>query len=116
MRVHAGRKSVLEVEFAGEEGTGLGPTLEFYALVAAELQRADLNMWVHDSVASLVHPDHLDHLNHLVAPEGLFLTFVIQLLDVKSRSNESFVIVKCRCNFNFTAAIKALMALYLNDT
>ncbi|CAG9785575.1 unnamed protein product [Diatraea saccharalis] len=49
MRVHAGRKSVLEVEFAGEEGTGLGPTLEFYALVAAELQRADLAMWLHDA-------------------------------------------------------------------
>ncbi|XP_060803615.1 E3 ubiquitin-protein ligase HECTD1 [Amyelois transitella] len=49
MRVHAGRKSVLEVEFAGEEGTGLGPTLEFYALVAAELQRADLGMWLSDA-------------------------------------------------------------------
>ncbi|XP_061382939.1 E3 ubiquitin-protein ligase Ufd4 isoform X3 [Danaus plexippus] len=51
MRVHAARKSVLEVEFAGEEGTGLGPTLEFYALVAAELQRADLSMWLSDSPA-----------------------------------------------------------------
>ncbi|XP_045534759.1 E3 ubiquitin-protein ligase HECTD1 isoform X2 [Papilio machaon] len=51
MRVHASRKSVLEVEFAGEEGTGLGPTLEFYALVAAELQRADLHMWLCDDAA-----------------------------------------------------------------
>ena len=34
MRVHASRKSILEVEFREEEGTGLGPTLEFYALVA----------------------------------------------------------------------------------
>lgn len=33
MRMHCNRKSVLEVEFLGEEGTGLGPTLEFYALV-----------------------------------------------------------------------------------
>lgn len=46
MKVHANRKSVLEVEFIGEEGTGLGPTLEFYALVAAELQRSDLGMWL----------------------------------------------------------------------
>ncbi|XP_039751327.1 E3 ubiquitin-protein ligase Ufd4 isoform X4 [Pararge aegeria] len=51
MQVHAGRKSVLEVEFAGEEGTGLGPTLEFYALVAAELQRTDLSMWLCDGPA-----------------------------------------------------------------
>ncbi len=26
-------------------GTGLGPTLEFYALVSQELQRADLDLW-----------------------------------------------------------------------
>lgn len=26
-------------------GTGLGPTLEFYALVSKELQRGDLDMW-----------------------------------------------------------------------
>jgi len=26
-------------------GTGLGPTLEFYALVSKELQRADLDLW-----------------------------------------------------------------------
>lgn len=48
MKVHAERKSILEVEFLGEEGTGLGPTLEFYALVAAELQRRDLGMWLCD--------------------------------------------------------------------
>lgn len=48
MKVHCNRKSVLEVEFMDEEGTGLGPTLEFYALVAAELQRSDLAMWLHD--------------------------------------------------------------------
>ena len=39
IKAHAERKAILEVEFLGEEGTGLGPTLEFFALVAAELQR-----------------------------------------------------------------------------
>uniref|UniRef100_A0A3P8VUH5 E3 ubiquitin-protein ligase n=1 Tax=Cynoglossus semilaevis TaxID=244447 RepID=A0A3P8VUH5_CYNSE len=48
MQIHADRKSVLEVEFQGEEGTGLGPTLEFYALVAAEFQRTTLGMWLCD--------------------------------------------------------------------
>ena len=46
--MHASRKSILEVEFVGEEGTGLGPTLEFFALVAAELQRKDLALWLCD--------------------------------------------------------------------
>ncbi|KAI1295344.1 E3 ubiquitin-protein ligase HECTD1 [Halotydeus destructor] len=48
MKIHSSRKSILEVEFLDEEGTGLGPTLEFYALVAAELQRHDLGLWVSD--------------------------------------------------------------------
>ncbi|XP_056283269.1 E3 ubiquitin-protein ligase HECTD1 isoform X9 [Pseudoliparis swirei] len=48
MQLHADRKSVLEVEFQGEEGTGLGPTLEFYALVAAEFQRTSLGIWLCD--------------------------------------------------------------------
>ena len=48
MRLHADRKSILEVEFIDEEGTGLGPTLEFFALVAGEFQRSDLAMWLSD--------------------------------------------------------------------
>lgn len=46
MRVTSSKKSILEVEFRDEEGTGLGPTLEFYALVAAELQAKRLKMWL----------------------------------------------------------------------
>uniref|UniRef100_A0A158P7N2 E3 ubiquitin-protein ligase n=1 Tax=Angiostrongylus cantonensis TaxID=6313 RepID=A0A158P7N2_ANGCA len=50
MRFHADRKAVLEIEYVGEEGTGLGPTLEFYALVAAELQRKALAIWLCDDM------------------------------------------------------------------
>lgn len=50
--MHASRKSILEVAFVGEEGTGLGPTLEFFALVAAELQRRDLGLWLCDDDAA----------------------------------------------------------------
>ena len=38
----------LQIEFKDEEGTGLGPTLEFYALVAAELQKKSLGIWLCD--------------------------------------------------------------------
>ena len=48
MNCHSHRKSMLEIEFQGEEGTGLGPSLEFYALVAAELQKKELGMWLSD--------------------------------------------------------------------
>ncbi|XP_031485400.1 E3 ubiquitin-protein ligase UPL4 [Nymphaea colorata] len=42
---HARDEAILEVEFAGEVGTGLGPTLEFYILVSREFQKTSINMW-----------------------------------------------------------------------
>ena len=39
---------ITQVEYINEEGTGLGPSLEFYSLVSAELQRHDLGLWVCD--------------------------------------------------------------------
>ncbi|XP_055852199.1 E3 ubiquitin-protein ligase TRIP12 isoform X2 [Episyrphus balteatus] len=38
-------KALLEIQYENEVGTGLGPTLEFYALVSAELQRTELGLW-----------------------------------------------------------------------
>lgn len=38
-------RSLLEIQYEGEVGTGLGPTLEFYSLISKELQRADLQLW-----------------------------------------------------------------------
>ena len=38
----------LQFEFEGEEGTGLGPTLEFYSLVAAALQEKSLGIFLCD--------------------------------------------------------------------
>lgn len=43
--MNASVRSVLEFEFFNEVGTGLGPTLEFYALLAAELQKPSLGLW-----------------------------------------------------------------------
>uniref|UniRef100_A0A6G1SN08 E3 ubiquitin-protein ligase n=1 Tax=Aceria tosichella TaxID=561515 RepID=A0A6G1SN08_9ACAR len=53
-------KSVLEIQYENEVGTGLGPTLEFYALVSREMQSADLEMWRGEAVPasqSLLPPD-----------------------------------------------------------
>ncbi|XP_067621577.1 E3 ubiquitin-protein ligase Ufd4 isoform X2 [Eurosta solidaginis] len=71
MKVHCNRKSVLEVEFVGEEGTGLGPTLEFFALVAAELQRTDLCMWLCDDADQELHVKTSDQSKHLIATNDL---------------------------------------------
>lgn len=41
----ASSKALLEVQYENEVGTGLGPTLEFYALVSKELQKTSLELW-----------------------------------------------------------------------
>ena len=45
LQLYASHRSVLEVEYYGEAGTGLGPTLEFFTLVSQELQAARLGLW-----------------------------------------------------------------------
>ncbi|KAG8035223.1 hypothetical protein G9C98_001713 [Cotesia typhae] len=79
LKIHAHRKSILEVEFVGEEGTGLGPTLEFFALVAAELQRKDLGLWLcddHDQSEGYSCPSDEQTRPagyYVIRPSGLFL-------------------------------------------
>ncbi|OIW08755.1 hypothetical protein TanjilG_03431 [Lupinus angustifolius] len=49
MEMYSSHKAVLEVEYFGEVGTGLGPTLEFYTLLSHDLQKSRLQMWRSDS-------------------------------------------------------------------
>lgn len=80
MEMYCSQKAVLEVEYFGEVGTGLGPTLEFYTLLSHDLQRVGLGMWRSNaSLAKLmeVEVDEQKHQgkgnNDLVeAPLGLF--------------------------------------------
>ncbi|KAM0786305.1 hypothetical protein ACM66B_001783 [Microbotryomycetes sp. NB124-2] len=43
--LYGSSRASLEVEFFSEVGSGLGPTLEFYALVSKEFAKKDLNLW-----------------------------------------------------------------------
>ncbi|GMI73373.1 KAKTUS, UBIQUITIN-PROTEIN LIGASE 3 [Hibiscus trionum] len=45
MEMYCSQKTVLEVEYFGEVGTGLGPTLEFYTLLSHDFQKVGLAMW-----------------------------------------------------------------------
>jgi hypothetical protein len=45
LELYASHRSMLEVEYYGEAGTGLGPTLEFFTLVSQELQGSRLGLW-----------------------------------------------------------------------
>jgi len=73
MKTHAERKAILEVEFIDEEGTGLGPTLEFFALVAAELQRKDLAIWLCDDDL-LSHEEECGVISDAKKPPGYYVS------------------------------------------
>ncbi|XP_072111160.1 E3 ubiquitin-protein ligase TRIP12 isoform X3 [Mobula birostris] len=65
-------RAMLEIQYENEVGTGLGPTLEFYALVSQELQRADLGLWRGDEV-TLSHPKgNQEGTKYIHNPRGLF--------------------------------------------
>lgn len=69
----------LQIEFMEEEGTGLGPTLEFYALVSAELQRTSHAMWITDDS----DPSELDRavdIGHGVKPPGYYIQVCVKNL------------------------------------
>ena len=55
LELYGGSRMILELEFFGEVGTGLGPTLEFYTLLAHELQVWRL-AWVHMQLSSCKIP------------------------------------------------------------
>lgn len=46
--IYGGKKAVIEIEFLGEVGTGLGPTTEFFTLVCQQMQSKQLQLWRDD--------------------------------------------------------------------
>ncbi|GFT83092.1 e3 ubiquitin-protein ligase TRIP12 [Nephila pilipes] len=67
---HGDSKALLEIQYKNEVGTGLGPTLEFYALVSKELQRADLDMW--HAVEVVTEEGKDSPVSYVHSPSGLF--------------------------------------------
>lgn len=68
-------KSLIEIQYENEVGTGLGPTLEFYALVSKEFQRADFDMWRSDNNSNCGFKEEKDAsntVNYVFSNSGLF--------------------------------------------
>ncbi|XP_020611050.1 E3 ubiquitin-protein ligase TRIP12-like isoform X1 [Orbicella faveolata] len=65
-------QSVLEIQYEGEVGTGLGPTLEFYALISQEFQRADLEMWRGERMLPPGRTGFGDDVSYVYSPSGLY--------------------------------------------
>jgi len=70
MEMYASHKALLEVEYFGEVGTGLGPTLEFYSLVSLDLRRVELQLWLHEDPPR--DGAEMEGGTYIYAPQGLF--------------------------------------------
>lgn len=75
--LYGSSRASLEVEFFSEVGSGLGPTLEFYALVSKEFARKDLSIW-RDGNGN-------DSSSFVFSPTGLFPS---PLVDVSSEAGK----------------------------
>jgi len=53
------KKSILDFEFEGEEGIGLGPTLEYYSVVASEMKNPEHSLWK-TTANNLLYPSPID--------------------------------------------------------
>lgn len=77
-----GSRAILEIQYENEVGSGLGPTLEFYALVSQELQRADLDLWRGEK--RQLQNDCSEEQRYIYSPSGLFPAPIPQ--NLKSQS------------------------------
>ncbi|KAJ2492143.1 Ubiquitin fusion degradation protein 4 [Coemansia sp. RSA 2050] len=69
LELYGTAKSVLEVEYFDEVGTGLGPTLEFYSTVSQCLQERQLGLWREARAAAPAIGTLTEYVD---APHGLF--------------------------------------------
>ncbi|XP_075426312.1 E3 ubiquitin-protein ligase TRIP12 isoform X2 [Ascaphus truei] len=103
-------RAMLEIQYENEVGTGLGPTLEFYALVSQELQRADLGLWRGEEI-TLANPKGIQEgTKYVHSLQGLFaLPF--------GRTAKPAHIAKIKMKFRFLGKLmaKAIMDFRLVD-
>ncbi|XP_066540723.1 E3 ubiquitin-protein ligase TRIP12 isoform X4 [Hoplias malabaricus] len=103
-------RAMLEIQYENEVGTGLGPTLEFYALVSQELQRADLGLWRGEEVTLANPKGSQEGTKYMFSSRGLFAVPF-------GRSTKPAHIAKIKMKFRFLGKLmaKAIMDFRLLD-
>ncbi|XP_072317894.1 E3 ubiquitin-protein ligase TRIP12 isoform X1 [Eucyclogobius newberryi] len=103
-------RAMLEIQYENEVGTGLGPTLEFYALVSQELQRADLGLWRGEEVTLSNPKGSQEGTKYMFCARGLFAVPF-------GRTTKPAHIAKIKMKFRFLGKLmaKAIMDFRLLD-
>jgi hypothetical protein len=97
-----GRDVTWRVEFHGEAGIGLGPTLEYFTLLSHEIQRSDLGLWMDDSNQKLHSAPSLQHeMPHEVEADHVVASELAELQDesapVRSHRAPAMPAVPVKC-------------------
>lgn len=100
MQELATSRALLEVQYHDEVGTGLGPTLEFYALVSREMQRADLELWHGERSTPQTNGSAGSTTSYVHSPVGLFPTPL-------GRTAKSNHVAKVKSKFRFLGKFMA---------
>ncbi|KAI8337685.1 hypothetical protein BC941DRAFT_425909 [Chlamydoabsidia padenii] len=85
MDLFGSSQPVLEIEYADEEGSGLGPTLEFYALASKEFCKKSTNMWRQDDNTLFEGEGDNDKGLYVVTQQGLFPAPLSKRTDAKTK-------------------------------
>ncbi|XP_075871051.1 E3 ubiquitin-protein ligase TRIP12 isoform X2 [Nelusetta ayraudi] len=103
-------RAMLEIQYENEVGTGLGPTLEFYALVSQELQRADLGLWRGEEVTLANPKGSQEGTKYMFSTRGLFAVPF-------GRTTKPAHVAKIKMKFRFLGKLmaKAIMDFRLLD-
>ncbi|SMN18887.1 similar to Saccharomyces cerevisiae YKL010C UFD4 Ubiquitin-protein ligase (E3) that interacts with Rpt4p and Rpt6p, two subunits of the 19S particle of the 26S proteasome [Maudiozyma saulgeensis] len=81
--------SILEMEYQDEVGTGLGPTLEFYATMSKDFSRQSLGMWRVDNYNSKIDESDGD-TNQEYVTQLLFPMSIDPLVEKRGKIKELF--------------------------
>ncbi|XP_062604886.1 E3 ubiquitin-protein ligase TRIP12-like [Saccostrea cucullata] len=97
-------RALLEIQYENEVGTGLGPTLEFYALVSKEAQKSDLDLWRGEAIKEKSASGTDEEILYCYSPCGLFPSPL-------PRNAKAAVINRVKAKFKFLGKFmaKALM-------
>ncbi|XP_031562481.1 E3 ubiquitin-protein ligase TRIP12-like [Actinia tenebrosa] len=87
-------QSILEIQYEGEVGTGLGPTLEFYTLVSKEFQKSSMEMWRGSDIAPPPTEDAEEGVTYVHSPCGLFPAPI-------PKNTKAAALTKLRTKFRF---------------
>ncbi|CAB3980054.1 E3 ubiquitin- ligase TRIP12, partial [Paramuricea clavata] len=103
-------RAILEIQYQDEVGTGLGPTLEFYALVSREFQRADLSIWRGETVPAADDEDIQKEVSYVFSSVGLYPAPIAK----NTKTNQ---VTKLKSKFRFLGKFiaKAIMDFRMLD-